>query len=117
MPCGKCSYYKRENGSTVCPKSGHDCGPCLEGLQLEDQTQGGQFPKCRPIPGYKPPTGSVGMGAEDILTRSVEWYENPVIIYVIIAIASIVLIVVVIGVSYKCWKNKVEGKKKFLNCM
>ena len=43
----------KQNGSTICPKSGYECGPCIEGQQEVLSTQGSNFEKCRPIPGYQ----------------------------------------------------------------
>ena len=115
MPCGKCSDYKRLDGSTNCPKSGHDCGPCEAGLFLEDLSSGGQSPKCRPIQGYKPPTdkaSSAGMGAEDIMIGSDIWYKSPMFIYGSVGILCVALIVTILCIGYKCRKNINGGKKK-----
>jgi hypothetical protein len=114
MPCGKCSDYKRYNGSTDCPKSGHECGPCFDGLELKEKTTGGKFSKCRPIQGYKAPTdkrSSVGMGAEDILTGSDEWYESNWFIYGSVGILCAIVIVGASCCGYKVYKDKIQGNQ------
>ena len=89
--------FQRGPSANSCPKSGFECGPCLEGFFAEKLNVGGWSEKCRPVvtgvDSGTPKTAAPNFGLE-------------LQYIIVIACLSIVVIVALAAWAWKYYKDK-----------
>ena len=98
----------KQNGSTSCPRSGYECGPCFDGQFQELSTNGDFSEKCRPWPGNQAVTTTQkpAFGSED---RWQDWFQDNSLSATIIFIAAIILVLLISFVTWKCYQDRRQG--------